>query len=68
MIAACAGRNWIAQGTESGLYGSPAIFSLQASMRFMNLGAQEQKKKHDYELVSISHSADFLRQWGGQMS
>jgi hypothetical protein len=58
-----------ARGTESGLYGSPAIFNcLQASMRFMNLGVQEQEKKHDYELVSISHSADFLRQWGGQMS
>jgi len=37
-------------------------------MRFMNLGVQEQEKKHDYELVSISHSADFLRQRGGQMS
>jgi hypothetical protein len=37
-------------------------------MHFMNLRAQEQENKHDYKLVSISHSAAFLRQWGGQMS
>lgn len=34
-------------------------------MHFMNLRVQEHENKHDYKLVSISQSADFLRQWGG---